>query len=60
MRNNGHHLRQEIEAINKFLSNLIPAFKGIRDALINARKAIKRFHETIPDEIKRADKYKQN
>lgn len=60
MGDNGHHLRQEIEAINKLRSGFILGFGKMRDAMIRLRESLRELYKAIPDEIKKADKYKQN
>ena len=60
MGDNGHHLKQEVEAINKLRSGFILGFGKMRDAMIRLGESLRAFNRAIPDEIKRRGKYKQN
>lgn len=58
MGNNGHHTKQELEAINNALLRLIPTFEEMRGAITKTWEAIKKWYEALPDEIK--EKYEQD
>lgn len=64
MGDNGHHIKQEQEAINNFLLRLVPVIEVMKEAITETWEAIKKWHEALPDEIKdaikRAEKYKEN
>lgn len=57
---NGHHVSQEIEAINKLLSGLLLGFGMMRDAMIRLGESLQEFYKALPDAVKRMGKYKQN
>ena len=61
MGNNGHHKRQElIAAYTKARKEYVSAIKEMNRAMREARIAIARFCNAIPDEIWRMGKYRQN
>ena len=57
MGNNGDHRKQEVI---EYYSKSFKLLKQVNDALRQVLKAMKRFHEAIPKEIKRKGKFRQN